>query len=72
MGAMCQVLESAHVALRVVLSALGTADLNVVADRGYLDKAPDSMHIRRQTVEHPFGTLKVWMGATVLIAAMVA
>ena len=29
-----------------------------------LDNAPDSMRIRRQTVEHPFGTLKAWMGAT--------
>jgi transposase len=29
-----------------------------------LDLAPDSMRIRRQTVEHPFGTLKSWMGAT--------
>jgi transposase len=29
-----------------------------------LDQAPDSMRIRRQTVEHPFGTLKAWMGAT--------
>lgn len=29
-----------------------------------LDKAPDSMRIRRQTVEHPFGTLKAWMGST--------
>lgn len=28
-----------------------------------LDKAPDSMRIRRQTVEHPFGTLKAWMGS---------
>jgi transposase len=26
--------------------------------------APDSMRIRRQTVEHPFGTLKAWMGST--------
>jgi hypothetical protein len=26
--------------------------------------APDTMRIRRQTVEHPFGTLKAWMGAT--------
>jgi hypothetical protein len=25
---------------------------------------PDAMKIRRQTVEHPFGTLKAWMGAT--------
>jgi transposase len=29
-----------------------------------LDRAPDSMRIRRQTVEHPFGTIKAWMGAT--------
>lgn len=29
-----------------------------------LDLAPESMRIRRQTVEHPFGTLKAWMGST--------
>jgi transposase len=29
-----------------------------------LDRAPNSMRIRRQTVEHPFGTIKAWMGAT--------
>jgi transposase len=29
-----------------------------------LDRAPHSMRIRRQTVEHPFGTMKAWMGAT--------
>lgn len=29
-----------------------------------LDEAPESMRIRRRTVEHPFGTLKAWMGAT--------
>lgn len=29
-----------------------------------LDRMPDAMTIRRQTVEHPFGTLKAWMGAT--------
>ena len=28
-----------------------------------LDNAPDSMRIRRQTVEHPFGTIKLWMGS---------
>ena len=28
-----------------------------------LDRAPDSMRIRRQTAEHPFGTLKSWMGS---------
>ena len=25
---------------------------------------PDSMLIRKQSVEHPFGTIKSWMGAT--------
>jgi transposase len=29
-----------------------------------LDNAPEMMRIRRQTVEHPFGTIKSWMGAT--------
>jgi transposase len=25
---------------------------------------PESMLIRKQTVEHPFGTIKSWMGST--------
>jgi hypothetical protein len=25
---------------------------------------PDAMTFRRQTIEHPFGTLKAWMGST--------
>jgi hypothetical protein len=29
-----------------------------------LSSRPDSMLIRKQTVEHPFGTIKSWMGAT--------
>jgi transposase len=29
-----------------------------------LDRDPTKMQIRRQTAEHPFGTLKAWMGAT--------
>ncbi len=28
----------------------------------HLDNAPQAMPIRRQTVEHPFATLKAWMG----------
>lgn len=39
--------------------------------QGQLDKmdnlmasTPDSMLIRKQTVEHPFGTIKSWMGST--------
>jgi hypothetical protein len=29
-----------------------------------LDAQPEAMRLRRQTVEHPFATLKAWMGAT--------
>ncbi len=29
-----------------------------------LDENPEAMRVRRQTAEHPFGTLKVRMGAT--------
>jgi transposase len=29
-----------------------------------LDRMPDAMGVRRQTVEHPFGTFKSWMGTT--------
>jgi transposase len=28
-----------------------------------LDRDPEKMHIRKQTVEHPFGTIKSWMGS---------
>src|SRR6266496_3277240 len=38
------------------------AVLEVMQER--LDRQPDAMKLRRQTVEHPFGTLKAWMGAT--------
>jgi len=29
-----------------------------------LDREPEKMRVRRQTAEHPFGTLKAWMGHT--------
>ena len=29
-----------------------------------LDRDPEKMRVRRQTVEHPFGTIKAWMGST--------
>ena len=29
-----------------------------------LDRDPTRMQLRRQTAEHPFGTIKSWMGAT--------
>jgi transposase len=38
------------------------AVLDAMQDR--LDRTPDAMRIRKATVEHAFGTLKAWMGAT--------
>ena len=29
-----------------------------------LCNTPDAMSVRSQTVEHPFGTLKAWIGST--------
>ena len=29
-----------------------------------LNRTPQAGRLRRQTVEHPFGTLKAWIGAT--------
>ena len=36
----------------------------VEAVQARLDKNPNAMRVRRETVEHPFGTLKMRMGAT--------
>lgn len=36
--------------------------LDAMQDR--LNQSPEKMLLRKQTVEHPFGTLKAWMGAT--------
>jgi hypothetical protein len=33
-------------------------------EAGRLAAKPDAMHIRRATVEHPYGTLKGWMDST--------
>lgn len=38
------------------------AVLDQLQDR--LDCSPEKMNIRRETVEHPFGTIKAWMGST--------
>jgi len=35
-----------------------------------LDQVPQAMALRRQTVEHPFGTIKAWMGATHFLTRM--
>jgi Transposase DDE domain len=43
-------------------SSRGLYLLDRMQDR--LDRMPEAMGVRRQTVEHPFGTLKAWMGAT--------
>ena len=32
-----------------------------------LDEAPKKMEVRRQTAEHPFGTIKAWMGSTLFL-----
>ena len=36
--------------------------LEAVQER--LERKPETMRLRRQTVEHPFGTIKSWMGYT--------
>ena len=36
----------------------------VEAMQARLDRDPEKMHTRRETVEHPFGTIKAWMGST--------
>uniref|UniRef100_UPI003983344E IS1182 family transposase n=1 Tax=Phenylobacterium sp. TaxID=1871053 RepID=UPI003983344E len=36
----------------------------IEAMQARLEQHPKAMRIRRATVEHPFGTLKAWMGAT--------
>jgi hypothetical protein len=43
-------------------TGLNEAVIDAMQER--LDRSPKSMHIRRATVEHPFGTIKAWMGAT--------
>ncbi len=36
----------------------------VEAVQARLDREPERMRARRETVEHPFGTIKSWMGST--------
>ena len=40
----------------------GGRSLEVMQRR--LDRQPGAMRIRRQTVEHVFGTIKAWLGAS--------
>lgn len=39
-------------------------EASIDAVQARLDAGPDAMRVRRATVEHAFGTLKAWMGAT--------
>jgi hypothetical protein len=32
--------------------------------QAHLEQNPDAMRIRRSSVEHPYGTIKSWMGST--------
>jgi transposase len=41
-----------------------THEAVIEAMEARLDKEPERMRVRRQTAEHPFGTLKAWMGHT--------
>jgi len=34
------------------------------ATQGRLERTPQASRLRRQTVQHPFATLKAWMGST--------
>jgi hypothetical protein len=43
--------------------------LNRIQSSRRLDEHPEKIRQRRQTVEHPFGTIKARMGATHLAAA---
>jgi hypothetical protein len=42
----------------------GTTPTAVAGVAVRLDHNPAAMGVRRQTAEHPFGTIKCWMGAT--------
>ncbi|WP_425277360.1 transposase [Methylorubrum extorquens] len=53
---------AAHQRMQVRHDWVHEGALDAMQER--LDQMPEAMMIRRQTVEHPFGTLKAWMGAT--------
>lgn len=38
------------------------AEIDAMQER--LNNAPETTVLRKQTGEHPFGTIKMWMGAT--------
>ncbi len=42
----------------------GTAETGIILGRLNRRDNPEKMRQRRETVEHPFGTIKSWMGST--------
>ena len=53
-----------HDRRRTGASRAGSTRSVLEAMQERLDRAPRACRLRRQTVEHPFGTLKAWMGST--------
>jgi transposase len=45
-------------------SLVGSTSTCIEEMQARLDRMPEASRLRRRTVEHPFGTLKAWMGAT--------
>lgn len=45
---------------------IGRWEHEAILDRleARIEESPDMMKVRRSTVEHPFGTIKAWMGST--------
>ena len=52
-----------HATKRLIIKRWENEDV-LDAMQARLHRMPEAMGVRRQTVEHPFGTLKAWMGAT--------
>ena len=62
-GSRRYIMTTVEASLRRLIKRWENEDvLDWMKDR--LDRTPEAMGVRRQTVEHPFGTLKAWMGAT--------
>ena len=47
-----------------IVGSLDVLVCNASEAKQQLRREPLPMRIRRQTVEHPFGTIKSWMGST--------
>ena len=43
---------------------MSTLSSEIVMYTRQIDRDPEKMLTRKQTVEHPFGAIKAWMGAT--------